>query len=92
MEPLFIKLTEEFAGKKVMQKPFPRIPYAEAMEKYGSDRPDLRFGMEMVELTGELKETQFSVFANAIKNGGCVKAIRCEGGSRLTRSQIDTLE
>lgn len=91
MEPLFIKLTEEFAGKKVMQKPFPRIPYAEAMEKYGSDRPDLRFGMQMVELTEELKETQFSVFANAIKNGGCVKAIRCEGGARLTRSQIDTL-
>lgn len=91
MEPLFIKLTEEFAGKKVMQKPFPRIPYAEAMEKYGSDRPDLRFGMQMVELTEELEETQFSVFANAIKNGGCVKAIRCEGGARLTRSQIDTL-
>lgn len=91
MEPLFIKLTEEFAGKKVMQKPFPRIPYAEAMEKYGSDRPDLRFGMEMVELTEELKDTQFTVFANAIKNGGCVKAICCEGGARLTRSQIDTL-
>ncbi len=91
MEPLFIKLTEEFAGKKVMQKPFPRIPYAEAMEKYGSDRPDLRFGMQMVELTQELRDTQFSVFANAIKNGGCVKAICCESGARLTRSQIDTL-
>lgn len=91
MEPLFIKLTEEFAGKKVMQKPFPRIPYAEAMEKYGSDRPDLRFGMQMVELTDEFKNTEFIVFANAIKNGGCIKAICCEGGSKLTRSQIDTL-
>lgn len=91
MEPLIVSLVEDFAGKKVMQKPVPRIPYAEALEKYGSDKPDLRFGMEMVELTEELKDTQFSVFANAIKNGGCVKAIRCEGGSRLTRSQIDTL-
>lgn len=91
MEPLIVSLVEDFAGKKVMQKPVPRIPYAEALEKYGSDKPDLRFGMEMVELTEDLIDTGFSVFANAIKNGGCVKAIRCEGGSRLTRSQIDTL-
>ncbi|MBP9686433.1 MAG: aspartate--tRNA ligase [Candidatus Doudnabacteria bacterium] len=91
IEPLIISLVEDFAGKKVLQKPVPRIPYAEAMEKYGSDKPDLRFGMEMVELTEELKDTQFSVFANAIKNGGCVKAIRCEGGAKLSRSQIDAL-
>ena len=91
LEPLIISLVEDFAGKKVLHKPVPRIPYAEAMEKYGSDKPDLRFGMEMVELTEELRETQFSVFANAIKNGGCVKAIRCAGGAKLSRSQIDTL-
>lgn len=91
IEPLIISLVENFAGKKVLQKPVPRIPYADAMEKYGSDKPDLRFGMEMVELTEELQNTEFSVFANAIKNGGCVKAIRCEGGAKLTRSQIDTL-
>lgn len=91
LEPLFIKLTEEWAGKKVLQKPFPRIPFLEAMDKYGSDRPDLRFGMEMVDLTEDLKGTQFSVFGNAIKNGGVVKAISCEGGAKLTRSQIDEL-
>lgn len=91
VEPLVIEITEKFAGKKVLFNPLPKIPYREAMEKYGSDKPDLRFGMEMVELTDELKDTGFSVFANAIKNGGCVKAIRCEGGARLTRSQIDTL-
>jgi aspartyl-tRNA synthetase len=91
MEPLFIKLTEEFAGKKCMQKPFPRLPYLQAMEEYGSDRPDLRFGMKMVDLTEDLKETKFSVFGNAIKNGGVVKAICCEGGAKLTRSQIDEL-
>jgi aspartyl-tRNA synthetase len=91
LEPLFIKLTEEWAGKKCMQKPFPRIPFLEAMDVYGSDRPDLRFEMKMVDLTEDLKNTQFSVFGNTIKNGGVVKAISCVGGSRLTRSQIDEL-
>lgn len=91
LEPLFVKLTEEFAGKKCMSKPFPRIPYKEAMEKYGSDRPDLRFGMELVELTDSLKDTEFSVFGNAIKAGGCIKAICLEGGATMSRSQIDEL-
>ncbi len=91
MEPLFIKLTEEWANKKCLQKPFPRIPYLTAMEKYGSDRPDLRFGMELVELTEDLRSTGFSVFGNAIKNGGTIKAICCQGGAKLTRSQIDEL-
>src|SRR5258708_15352965 len=54
MEPLFVELTEKFAGKKVLQKPFPRIPYQEAMDLYGSDKPDLRFEMKMVDLTKEL--------------------------------------
>jgi aspartyl-tRNA synthetase len=61
------------------------------MEKYGSDRPDLRFGMEMVELTEDLKDTKFSVFGKAISGGGCVKAICCKDGAKLTRSQIDEL-
>lgn len=91
MEPLVIKLTEEFAGKKCLSKPFPRIPYREAIELYGSDKPDLRFGMEMADLTEDLKNTGFSVFGNAIKNGGVVKAICAQGGARLTRSQINEL-
>jgi aspartyl-tRNA synthetase len=91
LEPLFIELTEKFAGKKCAQKPFPRIPYLTAMEEYGSDRPDLRYEMKLVNLTDDLRETKFSVFGNAIKNGGAVKAICCQGGARLTRSQIDEL-
>ncbi len=91
MEPLFIKLTEEFAGKQVLQKPFPRIPYREAMDKYGSDRPDLRFGMELIDLTNDFRSTEFSVFGNAIKNNGVIKAICLQGGATLSRSQIDEL-
>lgn len=91
LEPLFIKLTEDFAQKKVWQKPLPRIPYQEAMDKYGSDRPDLRFGLELIDLSEDLKNTEFSVFANAIKSEGVVKAICVPGGTTLTRSQIDEL-
>ncbi len=91
LEPLFIKLTEDFAGRKVMQKPLPRIPFREAMDKYGSDRPDLRYGMELIDLTDNLRETKFTVFGKAIEAGGVVKAINLTGGAKLTRSQIDEL-
>lgn len=91
LEPLFVQLTEEFAGKKVWKKPFPRIPYQEVMDRYGSDRPDLRFGIELIDLTDDLQHTEFSVFANAIKNKGVVKAITVPGGATLSRSQIDEL-
>ncbi len=91
IEPLAISLVTDFAGKKLLNGVVPRIPYQEAIEKYGSDKPDLRFGMELIELTPELTNTKFSVFANAITSGGCVKAICAPGASALTRSQIDAL-
>ncbi|HVS58705.1 MAG TPA: aspartate--tRNA ligase [Candidatus Saccharimonadales bacterium] len=85
MEPLVKQLVTDFAGKKLLQDDIPRLPYVEAMEKYGTDKPDLRFGMELVELTDELKDTEFGVF----KNAECVKAICVKGASSLSRSQID---
>jgi len=91
LEPLFIELTEKFSGKKIWKKPFPRIPYKEAMEKYGSDKPDLRFDMEIIDLTEDLAYTQFEVFGKALESGGVVKAIRVPRGNKLTRSQIDEL-
>lgn len=91
MEPMFVELTEKFADKKCLQKPFPRLPYLEAMDLYGSDKPDLRFEMKMVNLTEDLKNTGFSVFGNAIKNDGMIKAICCKDGAKLSRSQIDEL-
>ena len=85
MEPLIKGLVKDFAGKKLLSEDIPRIPYQESMEKYGSDKPDLRYGMELIELTDELKNTEFSVFAKA----ECVKAICVKGGADLSRKQID---
>lgn len=88
-EPLIKNLVTEFAGKTLVSSKIPRIPYQEAMDRYGSDKPDLRYGMELTDLSDILSETGFSVFANTIKGGGVVKAIRVEGGASLSRSQID---
>lgn len=90
MEPLILDLATNFAGKKLLTNTIPRIPYAEAIERFGSDKPDLRYGMELVELSEEVKDAGFGVFANAVKDGGCVKAITVKGASELSRSQIDT--
>ena len=84
VEPLIKSLVTDFAGKKLFSEDIPRIPYQESMEKYGVDKPDLRYGMEMIELTEILKDTSFKVFQTP-----CVKAIRVENGASLTRSQID---
>ncbi len=89
MDPLIVGLVKDFGGMKLLSDEIPRIPYAEAMDKYGSDKPDLRFGMELVELSEEFKNTEFSVFKNAIDAGGCVKAICVKGAANLSRSQID---
>ena len=85
MEPLIKSLVTDFGGKKLMTEDIPRIPYQESMEKYGVDKPDLRYGMELIDLTDDLKDTQFAVFAKA----ECVKAICVKGGADLSRSQID---
>ena len=88
-EPLIKQLVTDFAGKKLLAEDIPRIPYVEAMEKYGSDKPDLRYGMELVELSDVLAGSGFGVFAGAISGGGAVKAICVKGASILSRSQID---
>ncbi len=89
MEPLITSLVTDFAGKQLLSEQVPRIPYAEAMERYGTDKPDLRFAMELVELSEELATTGFGVFSGAIQNGGAVKAICVKNGASLSRSQID---
>lgn len=89
-DPLIKGLVTEFAGKKLLSDDVPRIPYVEAMDRYGTDKPDLRFGMELVELSDVFESSEFGVFKNAIANGGAVKAICVKGGASLSRSQIDS--
>ena len=84
MEPLFVELTE-LAGKKVINKKFPRIIYKDAMNKYGSDRPDLRFDIQIQDITEWGNKTEFNVFASA----EIIKVLVVEGGNKFTRKEID---
>lgn len=84
MEPLIKKLVVEFAGKTLVSEEIPRIPYEVAMNKYGVDKPDLRYEMELIDLTEVFKNTEFKVFKTE-----SVKAILVKGGGLLSRSQID---
>ncbi len=96
IEPLYLKLVTEFAGKKLVCKSeiaktyiaadgiVPRLPYEVAMDVYGVDKPDLRYGMELVELTDVFANTDFKVFKQP-----CVKALCVKGGAELTRREID---
>ena len=75
-----------------VQTPFARMPYEEAMEQYGSDKPDTRFEMKLTDLTPALLESTFKVFAGAIADGGAVRAINAKGlAAKLTRKEIDKL-
>jgi len=91
-EELMIKLVETLVPhKKMMSKPFPRMTWQQAMDEYGSDKPDLRFDMKIVDVGEEVKNCEFQVFASALKNGGTVRALRVEGGNKFTRKEIDEM-
>lgn len=75
-----------------LKTPFKRIPYNEAMERYGSDKPDTRFGLELIDLSEGLKNTEFQVFSGAISGGGSVRAINAKGlADKYSRKAIDKL-
>jgi aspartyl-tRNA synthetase len=90
MEPLMVTLLKELRGVDV-QTPFPRMTYAEMMERYGSDKADLRYGMELVDLAEVFAGTGFNAFANVLGSGGRIKAIRAPGGGALSRKELDQL-
>ena len=87
----FLKyLFKEYFGKE-LDYDFVRMPYAEAMERFGSDKPDVRFGFELHNISEIVKDTEFKVFAGAIACGGSVRAINVKGGARFSRKEIDSL-
>ena len=84
------RLMKEYHGIE-MTEPFLRMPYAEAMERFGSDKPDIRFGFELQNLSDLLAGTEFKVFAGAIAAGGSVRAINVKGAGSFSRKEIDAL-
>ncbi len=90
MEPLMVLLMRELRGVEVAA-PFPRMTYVEMMERFGSDKADLRFGMELVDLADVFAATGFNAFANVLASSGRIKAIRAPGGGELSRKELDQL-
>jgi len=89
IEPLMRQIFKEI-GREIAA-PFRRMPYAEAMAKYGSDKPDLRCGLEIAELSEIFRESEFRVFKRIVADGGVVRGFAVPGGNRYTRSQLDVL-
>jgi len=91
IEDLFIKIMEEIKPQKRFIKPFPRIDYADAMERYGSDKPDIRFRMEIKDISDIVANSEFGVFSSAVATGGKVKGISAPGCAGYSRAQINEL-
>ncbi|MFO8034781.1 MAG: aspartate--tRNA ligase, partial [Candidatus Bipolaricaulota bacterium] len=91
LEGLMAHVFREAVGVE-LATPFPRLTYSQAMAGYGSDKPDLRFGMELVDLTDLLSDAGFRVFAQAVADGGRVCALRVPGGAELSRGDLDKVE
>ena len=90
MEELIAEIFEK-AGGIILPRPFPRFTFAEAIARYGLDRPDLRFGMELEDLTDLLKESRFKAISDPLAAGGWAKGLNVKGGSTFSRSQLDHL-
>jgi aspartyl-tRNA synthetase len=90
MEPLYVRIVRETQGIDV-PAPFPRMSYREMMARFGTDRPDLRYGMELADLRGVFEGTGFRAFASALADGGVVKGLAAPGGGALSRKELDEL-
>jgi aspartyl-tRNA synthetase len=90
MEGLIARIFQETKGVKVAL-PMPRMTYGEAIRRFGLDNPDLRFGLELVELSAIVKDAGFKVFAEAVAGGGIVKGLNAKGCARFSRKEIDDL-
>jgi aspartyl-tRNA synthetase len=97
-EELMITIVEQCAAGsntepcQLFAKPFPRLTYQEAMARFGTDRPDIRFGMELTDVSDVVAESEFRIFSSVVDGGGVVKGIRAPGCADYSRRQIDELE
>ncbi len=86
------ELIEEFRLDKDPIEPFERLSYDESMLLYGSDKPDLRFGLQLFDITDAVRESDFGVFKSTVANGGMIRGVRYPGGSSLSRKEVGQLE
>jgi len=92
IEGLFTDMVKEILpNKRLLSSPWPRLTYAEAIERYGTDKPDMRFGMELYDLSDIFASSEFMVFANTLKSGGVIKCIVAPRCAEYTRRQVDEL-
>jgi aspartyl-tRNA synthetase len=90
VEGMMVLLFKELKGIE-LKRPFTKLTYAEAMNRFGSDKPDMRFGLELKDFTEALRNSQARVFAAAIKSGGVVKGVRIPKGAELSRKDLDDM-
>lgn len=92
IEDMYTKLVAEIVPhKKILTTPWPRLTYTEAMARYGKDNPDIRFGMELQDITSLVAESDFKVFSGVVAKGGCVQGLNARGLGDYSRKQIDEL-
>ncbi len=91
VEPLFSGMTESLSTKKVLSKPWPRLTWQHVMDTYGSDKPDLRYELPIVDVSTVAGGTSFQVFKGAVEVGNVVRAVRAPGAAGFTRRQIDEM-
>lgn len=92
VEELFIEVAGRFGGgRRIARTPFPRLAFADALARYGTDRPDLRYGLEIADVGEAVRDSGFQVFARALAGGGVVRAIRAPGRADMPRRAVDAL-
>ncbi|MEN8098334.1 MAG: aspartate--tRNA ligase [Chloroflexota bacterium] len=91
-EELMIGMVDHACDLPISNIPFPRLSHQEALDRYGTDRPDMRYGLELIDLSEQAKKSEFRVFTNAVESGGVVKGIRTPGCANYSRRQISELE
>jgi aspartyl-tRNA synthetase len=91
-ESMLVEMVPAVGDKRIMQTPFPRLTFTESMARYGNDKPDLRFGMEIEDLSPQVQRSEFAVFSRALEGGkGIVAGIRVPGGGAWARRELDEL-
>ena len=91
IEGLYSGIVEQLTQKRLLTKPFPRLTYAEAMDRFGTDKPDIRFGLELHDISQLAADSEFKVFKGAVESGGSVRGIAVGGLGDLSRRELDDL-